>query len=194
MLNTLTDDQLLTAIRAGDQQAFAALVERHVDHLWAVAITTLTNHDDAADAVQDSLMRIYRNLPSFRGESALITWMHRIVVNVCLDRLRQRASQPNVPLVIDVMNTQDPISAAEHRIDIASALAQLPFDQRSAVVLVDLHGMPIKDASELLSVPEGTVKSRCFRGRMALARILAPMMNGSTSAPVHATPNGGASR
>src|SRR6266704_2034008 len=82
----------------GDPRAFAELVRRHRDRLWAVALRTLGDREDAADAVQDALVSAYRAADRFRGDSAVTTWLHRIVVNACLDRVRRRQARPTVPL------------------------------------------------------------------------------------------------
>src|SRR5918911_814590 len=92
------DAALLRAHVAGDKDAFGELVRRHRDRLWAVAVRTLGDADEAADALQDALLSAYRAAAGFRGDSAVTTWLHRIVVNACLDRARRRRSRPTVPL------------------------------------------------------------------------------------------------
>ena len=104
------DRALLTRHAAGDTEAFALLVTRHRDRLWRVALRTLGNPDDAADAVQDALVSAYRSAAGFRGDSAVTTWLHRIVVNACLDLARKRAARPVVPL--PEQPTADPVAAA----------------------------------------------------------------------------------
>jgi RNA polymerase sigma-70 factor (ECF subfamily) len=146
--------------------------------MWAVALRTLRDPDEAADALQDALISAYRAAGSFRGESAVTTWLHRIVVNACLDRLRRRSARPTSPIgELDPPGRTDEPAAAELRIDVARALAELPEGQRLALVLVDMQGMPVAEAAQILGVPEGTVKSRCARGRAALA----PLLRGSGS-------------
>src|SRR5205085_24648 len=92
------DAALLRAHVDGDPDAFAELVRRHRDRLWAVAIRTLGDREEAADAVQDALVSAYRSADRFRGDSAVTTWLHRIVVNASLDRARRRQARPTVPL------------------------------------------------------------------------------------------------
>src|ERR1700734_1546764 len=94
----LGDADLLSLHVAGDPDAFGELVVRHRDRLWAVALRTLGNPEDAADAVQDALISAYRAAAGFRGNSAGTTWLHRIVVNACLDLARRRAVRPTEPL------------------------------------------------------------------------------------------------
>lgn len=182
-----SDADLLTDHVAGDPEAFNELVRRHRDRLWAVALRTCGNPDDAADALQDALISAFRHAESFRGQAAVTTWLHRIVVNACLDRGRRAAARPTVPLQIDrtedtpglpePADPHDDISRVELRLALEDALAQLPVDQRAAVVLVDVHGMAVEQAAEVLDCPVGTVKSRCSRGRAKLAEILNDLRN-----------------
>ncbi len=168
------DDRALVAAHvAGDPEAFTVLVRRHRDRLWAVALRTMRDREEAADALQDALLSAYRNAASYRGDAAVTTWLHRVVVNACVDRMRRRAARPAVPLGdTDVPGRVDDHSALERRLDLQAALAQLPEPQRLAIVLVDLQEMSVAEAAQYLDVAEGTVKSRCSRGRLALARLL----------------------
>jgi RNA polymerase sigma-70 factor (ECF subfamily) len=169
-----SDLRLLERHRAGDPDAFAELVRRHRDRLWAVALRTLGDPEEAADAVQDALLSAYRAAAGFRGDAAVTTWLHRIVVNACLDRVRRRQTRPVVPL-----SDLDPASAApdwasdsDTALDVAAALATLPVEQRAALVLVDVQGFSVEAAAAVLGVPVGTVKSRCARGRARLVPLL----------------------
>lgn len=191
---TLTDprdDRTLIADHvAGDPSAFAALVARHRDRLWAVAMRTLGDREEAADALQDALISVFRNAGSYRGEAAVTTWLHRVVVNACLDRVRRRQARPSVPLGdTEVASRRDEHAATEVRLDVRAALATLPAAQRAAIVLVDMEDMSVAEAAEVLGVAEGTVKSRCSRGRAALALLLRPeraapaAQNGGNRAP-----------
>lgn len=176
-----SDAALLAAHVAGDPEAFATLFRRHRDRLYAVALRTTGDTEEAADALQDALISAYRRADSFRGEAAVTTWLHRIVVNACLDRLRRRKIRAAVPLPDDDPETgwgelpdpRDEIDRLELRFEIDRALAALPVDQRAAIVLVDIEGLPVADAARILDVAEGTVKSRCSRGRARLAVALA---------------------
>jgi RNA polymerase sigma-70 factor (ECF subfamily) len=168
-----SDADLLAAHVAGDADAFAELARRHRDRLWSVALRTMGDREEAADAVQDALLSAYRRADTFRGDSAVTTWLHRIVVNACLDRIRRRTARPTAPLgELDPPQRGDESAAAELRVDVNRALAQIPEGQRLALVLVDMEGLPVAEAAQILGVPEGTVKSRCARGRAALAPML----------------------
>ena len=184
------DRALLAAHVDGDPTAFGVLFDRHRDRLWAVALRTTGDPDEAADALQDALISAFRRAESYRGDAAVTTWLHRIVVNAALDRLRRRRTRAAVPLPDDVeehadrgvltgvRDTEDPAETAvrsDQRRQVMVALATLPADQRAALVLVDMEGHSVDEASAILGVPSGTVKSRCSRGR---ARLL-PLLRGN---------------
>jgi RNA polymerase sigma-70 factor, ECF subfamily len=180
-----SDAELLRGHVGGDPDAFGVLVRRHQDRLWAVALRTLGDREEAADAVQDALLSALRAAGGFRGDAAVSTWLHRIVVNACLDRVRRRQARPTVPLPPDDRAPAAPgddLGRAELALDIERALAQLPIEQRAALVLVDVHRYPVEEAAALLEVPVGTVKSRCARGRAKLAQLLGGHPPGNASA------------
>lgn len=173
-----SDADLLAAHVAGDPHAFGLLLARHRDRLWAVALRTAGNPDDAADALQEACIAAFRRAGTFRGEAAVTTWLHRIVVNACLDRLRRTRNRATVPLTgdrIDRANAADPIVSSERRRLVADALATLNPDQRAALILVDMEGYPVEQAAQILSCAVGTVKSRCARGRARLVPLLADL-------------------
>jgi RNA polymerase sigma-70 factor (ECF subfamily) len=167
------DRALLQAHVDGDPRAFGELVRRHRDRLWGVALRTLRNREDAADALQDALLSAMRNAASYRGDAAVTTWLHRVVVNACLDRMRRERVRPRVPLGdLEIAERGDAHGDLELRLDLHAALARLPEPQRAAIVLVDLLECSVAEAASELGVAEGTVKSRCSRGRAELARIM----------------------
>ena len=170
-----TDIALLRAHVRGDDGAFTTLVRRHSDRLWAVALRTLGDPQEAADAVQDALISAFRSADRFRGDSAVTTWLHRIVVNACLDRVRRRQARPTVEL--PEHEIAGPEIDSDMILDVHAALQALPSEQRAAIVLVDMEGFPVADAAEILGVPVGTVKSRCARGRARLAVHLGYLRN-----------------
>ena len=186
------DRALLAAHVAGDAEAFGVLFARHRDRLWAVALRTTGDHEEAADALQDAMVAAFRRAESYRGDAAVTTWLHRVVVNACLDRHRRRAVRRTEPLpetehaveapdpgpgtgVLRARADGDPALMAEraeqHRL-VHAALAALPVDQRAALVLVDMQGFSVDEAAHVLGVAGGTVKSRCSRGRRRLATLL----------------------
>ena len=142
-----------------------------------MALRTIGDREEAADAVQDALLSAHRAAARFRGEAAVTTWLHRIVVNACLDRIRRRQAHPTVPLpdgshpTTAARPARSPPPRADHdtALVVRAALAALPADQRAALVLVDVQGYPVAEAAEILGVAEGTIKSRCARGRARMA-------------------------
>ncbi|MBA2955055.1 RNA polymerase sigma factor SigM [Nocardioides sp. MAH-18] len=194
-----TDRELLAAHVAGDRDAFGVLFTRHRDRMWAVALRTMGNHEDAADGLQDGMIAAYRRASSYRGDAAVTTWLHRVVVNACLDRLRAGKVRRADPLpddldersgrgslvAADPSGTPDPADVAvrhERRGVVLDALATLPPEQRAALVLVDMEGYPVAEAAVMLDCPVGTVKSRCSRGRARLAELLAPLLDAERDA------------
>jgi RNA polymerase sigma-70 factor, ECF subfamily len=176
-----SDAELLRRHVAGDPEAFGELFLRHKDRLWAVAIRTLADPEDAADALQEAMISAFRRAESFRGEAAVTTWLHRIVVNACLDKIRRRSARPEVSggeerLLDSIAANEvgaDPATSSEVSMEVAAALRQLPHDQQVALVLVDMLDYPVAEAAEVLGVAQGTVKSRCARGRARLLPKLA---------------------
>ena len=170
-LTELTDKDLLQLHVEGHDEAFGELFRRHKDRMWAVALRTVRDPDLAADCVQDAFISAFRRAGSFRGEAAVTTWLHRIVVNACLDRLRRRRPTSELP-EHGLADRHDDHASTEVRLDVQEALARLPEGQRAALVLVDMHAVPVAEAAVILGVAEGTIKSRCARGRAALAEHL----------------------
>jgi RNA polymerase sigma-70 factor (ECF subfamily) len=170
-LTELSDRELLSLHCAGDGEAFGELFRRHRDRMWAVALRTTRDPELAADAVQDGFISAFRRADSFRGDSAVTTWLHRIIVNACLDRLRRQRPTSQLP-EYELADRHDEHGSTEARLDVEEALARLPEAQRAALVLVDMHGVSVAEAAEILGVAEGTIKSRCHRGRAALAELL----------------------
>jgi RNA polymerase sigma-70 factor (ECF subfamily) len=176
------------------------VVRRHRDRLWAVALRTLGDREEAAAALQDGLVSAFRagrtGSAGFRGEAAVTTWLHRIVVNACLDRLRRRKVRAADSLPDDLEEyagrgslststatagspeTTDPAELVlddEQRLTVLRALDALPPDQKAALVLVDMQGYSVEEAAAILECPPGTVKSRCSRGRARLVPLLAAL-------------------
>lgn len=175
-----TDAQLLAAHVQGETDAFGVLFSRHRDRLWAVALRTSGSPDDAADALQDAMVAAFRRAGSFRGEAAVTTWLHRIVVNACLDQHRRRKSRPTTTWIETLHEREhdhDDVANRELQIELERALSELPDEQRAAIVLVDVQGYSVDDAATILECPTGTVKSRCSRGRAKLAKRLEHVRN-----------------
>lgn len=179
-----SDADLLAAHTAGDPSAFQELFLRHRDRLWAVAVRTVRDPDEAADALQDAMVSAFRRASSFRGDSEVTTWLHRIVVNACLDRMRRNAVRRADPLPEDLDRHPRMVAPGRPEADVLAgdraaiidrALDRINPDQRAALVLVDMEGLSVAEAATELGVPTGTVKSRCARGRARLAELLGPL-------------------
>ena len=166
-----SDAELLAAHVAGDRYAFEELFYRHHRQLHRVARLTSRSAEDAEDALQDAMVSAHRGAGSFRQDAAVSSWLHRIVVNACLDRLRRNKTHLTTALD-DVYPVADRTAQVETAITVHRALMRLPVEQRAAVVAVDMHGYSVADTAAMLGVAEGTVKSRCARARARLAAIL----------------------
>jgi RNA polymerase sigma-70 factor (ECF subfamily) len=199
------DRTLLQAHLDGDPDAFGRLFTRHRDRLWAVALRTTGDREEAADALQDALIAAFRRAESYRGDAAVTTWLHRIVVNACLDRLRRRKVRLADPLPDDledrsrqgqvtpigsattadaiVVDPADLAVDAERRAAVVAALAKLPLDQRAALVLVDMEGYSVEETARILDCAPGTVKSRCSRGRAKLLPLLVDLRADTDATP-----------
>jgi RNA polymerase sigma-70 factor, ECF subfamily len=177
---------LLRQHAEGDTEAFSLLFKRHKDRLWAVALRVTCDPDDAADALQEAMISAFRRAGDFRGESAVTTWLHRIVVNAALDLLRRRSAHsvgwsgdPDDLPVAEPWQATDTAAVTESRLDVDAAIRTLAPPQRAALVLVDMLGYPVADVAVILGVSEGTVKSRCARGRARLLPYLSHLRGGS---------------
>ncbi|WP_245630507.1 RNA polymerase sigma factor SigM [Granulicoccus phenolivorans] len=189
MTDPRDDTTLLKDHVAGDPHAFEVLLARHRDRLWAVALRTMRNPEDAADALQEAYISAFRRAHTFRGDAKFTTWMHRIVVNACLDRIRRNKARSTDPLpeqpdrlaeLTATSNTQDAIDAKETHTDVLNALSRINPDQRAAIVLVDMEGYSVEEAATILGCATGTVKSRCARGRAKLVPLLQHMRPAGT--------------
>lgn len=189
------DGRLLERVRAGDERACEALVRRHGGRMLAVARRFLRAEEDSADAVQDAFLSAFRSLDGFDGNSALGTWLHRIVVNVCLMRLRARSRSREVCLD-DLLPTFDAtghhshpirswedqglarLTQAETRAQVRACIDQLPDSYREVLVLRDIEGLDTEQTARLLGVNTGAIKTRLHRARQALRALLEPLVLG----------------
>ena len=173
-----TDEaSLVQAAQSGDRRALDRLLRDHQERIHAVCRRITGNDADALDATQDAMMAVVRGLPRFDGRSRFSTWVYRVATNTCLDELRRRKRRPVVGLpehdgvVLDIPS--DGEAAVDHevatRMEIDTALAELPEEFRAAVVLRDLCQLDYAEISEVLEIPAGTVRSRIARGRKQLA-------------------------
>jgi RNA polymerase sigma-70 factor (ECF subfamily) len=165
------DAPLVARARRGDRWAFEQLVERHQHRLFTLAARTLGSVDDAADAVQEAFIRAWLGLPNFRGGALFSTWLFRIGLNAAHDQRAKRRTEP-LDETREPADPQDAFLKSELSSALQRALDDLDEDYRVAVVLYDVLGCSYSEVAELTGVPEGTVKSRIFRGRRRIAELL----------------------
>jgi RNA polymerase sigma-70 factor (ECF subfamily) len=178
------DAARLAGALAGDRDALSRLLAAHYDRCYAVSRRILSNEEDALDATQDAMIAIARGLARFDGRSSFSTWCYRVATNAALDELRRRKRRPLAASdrLMAEAGSDSVLAAATDRVAgpvtdrllMERALAQLPEDQRVAVVLRDIADLDYSEIVSVLGIPIGTVRSRIFRGRAALAEMLRP--------------------
>ena len=172
-----SDESLLAAHLRGDPRAFGILVTRHERRIYGLCLRILGNREDAEDATQEAFLAALRKASTFRRAAAFSTWLYRIAVNAATDQARRRGRARMTTLdPEDAGVAADPGAdlgeAVTTAVAVQAALTKVPEEFRVAVVLCDLYRVPYADAAQILEVPVGTVKSRVFRGRLALAECL----------------------
>lgn len=185
-------DLLVEAFREGKPGAFDAIVRTHQDRVYAFCLRMLADREDALDVAQEVFLSAYRNLAGFRGEASLSTWLLRIAANRSLNRIRQRATRaarevmsiepegdgdaPFQPPGREEDRPDRMVESRETREILEAAIANLDEDSRMLVLLSDVEGLSYEELSEAVGIPLGTVKSRLHRARMALRKMLAPVV------------------
>lgn len=165
------DDQLLARrARGGDDVAFEALVRRHTPTVWRFARTMAPDDHAAEEIVQDTFMKAYRGLGSYRGDSAITTWLYAICRRTALDRGRRRSADV-VPLDA-AWSVPARGVAADERVVLEAAIAGLPDDEREAFVLSAVLGYSQEEAAALIGIPASTLRSRTSRARSRLVAAL----------------------
>ena len=188
----IPDDEadLVARIRAGEDRAFEQLVRAYGPRLFAVARRFFRSEDDTADAVQDAFISAFKSMDSFEGTSRLTTWLHRIVVNACLMKLRGRREHVSIESLLpnfmsDGHHATAPrswdehdglfhASAAETRAVVRACIDELPEPYRTVLILRDIDEIDTREAAELLNCTIANVKTRLHRARQALRALLAP--------------------
>jgi RNA polymerase sigma-70 factor (ECF subfamily) len=169
---TVSDAELLARCRAGEVDAFEVLYRQHAGRIFALACRLAGSVDQGEDLLQEIFLQAYRKLDSFKGESALGTWLYRLAVNHCLDFVRSRqARNSQVTDTLDGERSFEPMAVRETpipRIDLDRAIARLPAGCREAFVLHDVEGFDHKEVGQLLGIAEGTSKSQVFKARTKL--------------------------
>lgn len=186
-----SEDDLVASLKAGEESAYEALIREHGGYLLTIARRVLNHEEDAREAVQEAFVSAFRSIGRFQGESALRTWLHRIVVNAALMRLRRKRRKPE-RLIEDLQPRFDgeghrldvgpawsmPVDAALRRAElrdvIIESIAQLPEDYRTVLLLRDIEELSTREAAESLGISEGATKVRLHRARLALRELLDP--------------------
>jgi RNA polymerase sigma-70 factor, ECF subfamily len=170
--------RLLERARAGDERAFAELISDFDERFRRLAYRLLGDRREMEDALQDAYVRAFSGLPRFRGQSALSTWLYRIVYNSCLDQLRRVQTEAKVLHAEPLATVPDAADLVAARATLEEALATLAPVERAAVLLVDAEGLSYEDAAAVVGVPRGTIASRLSRARASLRRSLGTSREG----------------
>jgi RNA polymerase sigma-70 factor (ECF subfamily) len=182
---TPTDEELVAQATAGDVDSFNQLVSRWERPIFALAYRTLGRDEDARDVVQDAFLRAYRGLRGFKGEAKFSSWLYRITLNLCRDWMRRERRAPlvQVPEGTDVTDLADAQASPSESVEelvgrremsraVAKAMAELPEDQRIAILLKEYHGLTFQEIADQLNCPLSTVKTRLYQGLSVLRRRL----------------------
>ena len=180
------DMELIRAVQAGDLAAFDELVLKHKNRLFNLVYWFLGDYQDANDCAQETFIKVFKSIKNFRFESAFSTWLYRIAVNTCKNKLKSSAyrwkkktvsletsngSKNSNPFSEIVNGSPTPVMALEKKermIRIQKAINSLPEEQNQVVVLRDIQGLSYQDISDITGLNLGTVKSRLARGRLEL--------------------------
>ena len=181
----MNDEELVARATAGDLDSFNQLVTRWERPIYALAYRTLGREEDAHDVVQEAFLRAYRGLRGFKGQAKFSSWLYRITLNLCRDWIRRERRAP----LVQVPEGTDPIDLADQRVAptesveelvarrersaaVAKAMAELPEEQRTAIMLKEYHGLTFQEIAEQLDCPLSTVKTRLYQGLSVLRRRL----------------------
>ena len=179
----MEESRLIQRASEGDASAFNSLMGMHERRMYAVALRMCGNPEDAQDCLQEAMLRIYRAIDGFKGQSSFSTWVYRITMNTCLDELRRRKNRPNTSLdgLYDAgWSPVDPGATPEKhallgdmRRQLQAFVSELPEEMRAAVVLRDIQGYSYDEIATILNANVGTIKSRISRGREKLREKIA---------------------
>jgi RNA polymerase sigma-70 factor (ECF subfamily) len=182
---TWTDEELVARSIGGDADSFNELILRWERPIYALAYRTIGREEDARDVCQETFLRAFRALPGFRGQAKFSSWLYRIALNLCRDWIRRERRAPLVPPpedgdLMELAAAAEPAESIEDlvaRKDLARsaerAMALLPEEQRTAIVLKEFHGLTFQEIADLAGCPLSTVKTRLYQGLTVLRRELA---------------------
>ena len=189
-----TDEELVARATAGDVDSFNQLVSRWERTIYALAYRTLGREEDARDIVQEAFLRAYRGLRGFKGEAKFSSWLYRITLNLCRDWIRRERRAPVVqpPEGVDAVDLADAQAAPTESVEelvarremsraVSRAMAELPDEQRTAILLKEYHGLTFQEIADQLNCPLSTVKTRLYQGLSVLRRRLDRQQNEEAS-------------
>jgi RNA polymerase sigma-70 factor, ECF subfamily len=195
----VTEDRFLERLRSGDEMAYEELVRTHTGRLLATARHFLSRTEDAQDAVQEAFVSAFRSVKSFRGGSSLSTWLHRILINACLMKLRGASRRPEAPIE-DYLPRFDETGHHAAPVDdwaicpekallsreicerVRSAIEELPVSYRTVLLLRDIEELSAEETARVLSLTRTAVKVRLHRARLALRTLLVPVFSAQAQA------------
>lgn len=174
------ESHTLQRCKAGEIEAFNELMSQYQHHVYNIAYRMMGNEHDASDLAQESLIKVFRSIASYKGKSTLSTWIYRITMNTCLDELRKKNKiNKHISYTNILLNLEDGSPSPEERmlnqeknVYIQKAIFQLSEEYRAVIVLRDIQGFSYDKIGEILDISLGTVKSRISRARKLLKEIL----------------------
>lgn len=180
-----SDEELVAQATAGDSESFNLLVTRWERPIYALAFRTLGREEDARDVVQEAFLRAYRGLRGFKGQAKFSSWLYRITLNLCRDWIRRERRAPIVPTpagtdasafadeqVAPTASVEELVGTRQLSEAVALAMAELPEEQRAAILLKEYHGLTFQEIADTLQCPLSTVKTRLYQGLSVLRRRL----------------------
>jgi RNA polymerase sigma-70 factor, ECF subfamily len=182
---TWTDEELVARSIGGDADSFNVLIRRWERPIYALAYRTIGREEDARDVCQETFLRAFRALPGFRGQAKFSSWLYRIALNLCRDWMRRERRAPMVQVpedtdLIELASAAEPSESIEDLVArrdlsriVERAMALLPEEQRTAIVLKEYHGLTFQEIADMLGCPLSTVKTRVYQGLVVLRRELA---------------------
>ena len=188
------DAELVARVQAGDKQAFDLLVLKNQRKIMRLLSRMIRDQAEVEDVAQEAFIKAYRALPQFRGDSAFYTWLYRIAINTARNWLSSNSRRPSTPSsyenedgetfnemdnLTDNTTPESELASRQIAQTVNKAIEDLPEDLRTAIVLREIEGMSYEDIAQSMNCPIGTVRSRIFRAREAIATKLRPMMANS---------------
>ena len=181
---TWTDEELVARSQSGDVESFNELILRWERPIYALAYRVIGREEDARDVCQEAFLRAFRALPGFKGQAKFSSWLYRITLNLCRDWIRRQRRAPVSQMpedadIAEIAAAQGPVESIEDLVArrelsavVEEAMAVLPVEQRTAIILKEYHGMTFQEIAELQGCPLSTVKTRLYQGLTVLRRQL----------------------